>query len=64
MYIQTNFKRIIKYKPKKKRTVERPKEWWVDCLDEDRKANGLSLHGKSEGRYTSITLEEIARDQE
>lgn len=41
----------------------RPKGWWVDCLDEGRKANGLSIHGKREGRQR-LTLEEIARDQE
>lgn len=59
-----NPKRIVIYKPKGKRAIERPKQRWIDCLDQDLKASGLPIHKKTEGRQR-LTLEEIiARDRE
>ena len=57
-----NPKRIFKYRPEGKRKAGRPKRRWTDSLDEDLRACGLSLYGKTTGRQRT-TLEEIASDR-
>ena len=58
-----NPKRIFKYKPEGKRAIGRPKRRWIDYLDDDLKAGGFSIHGKTEGRKR-MTLDELASDRE
>ena len=58
-----NPKKIFNYRPEGKRAAGRPKRRWRDNLEEDLRAAGITIHGKTEGRQR-MTLEEVAKDRE
>ena len=58
-----NPKKIFNYKPEGKRTVGRPKRRQKDCFEEDLKAAGITIHGKTEGRQR-MTIKEMAMNRE
>ena len=57
-----NPKKIYNYNPEGKRSVGRPKRRWKDCLEEDLKAAGITIHGKTEGRQR-MSIEEMAQNR-
>ena len=58
-----NPRKIYNYKPDGKRAVGRPKRRWIDCLEEDLKAAGITIYGKTEGRQRT-KLEELAKSRD
>jgi len=52
---------VFRWEPSSRRSRERPKKRWMDCVEEDLRRAGISRYGITTGRQR-VSLQEIAGD--